>query len=747
VGLNNSKGFAAGYTAVISPQKVNLFRWGLTRQGSEDAGGLLSPLVQLGNVSAPDSFARGNSLHVPVNNITDDFSWNKGKHAIQLGGNFRLINDDSKSYRNAFSQAQMVDGYLQNSGIAGKGGPCDPAAAGFLPVAAAFRKSYDSALLTAVGIVTDANAVYKYDKSGAALPLESPVIRRYRWTEQESYAQDAWKLRANLILVYGLRWSLLQPPSEVNGAQVGPCTLSGSTCTPLSLTDWFNQSAQQGRNGGAAINLPTISFAPSGPANGRPGFWNWNYKNFGPRVGAAWSPDFGQGWLSKVFGSKGHASIRAGYSLVYDHFGTATVNTYDANGSYGLTTRASNVPGTLTVTTAPRFTSLTSVPASLLPPAPPGGFPATPSQDAFAITWGLDSSVRTPYSHDIDFAISRELGSSMVLTVAYAGRFGRRLPEQEDVAMPLNLVDLKSGMDYFTAVTMLSKLAYANVNINAVQQIPYFQDQFGSLNGLTAGGSGPLSATQVVYDQVLHSLGNETAALFNLDLPNSRTGLNVPGHTYPSYRYYHAQYSSLYAWRTIGTSDYNALQVTLHKKFAGGVQGDFNYTWSKSLDMTSQVEQAPNAGVNNFAQIINAWSPNQLRGVSDYDATQQINANRIVDSPVGRGRRFASGVNRWSDAVFGGWQLSGLLRWNSGLPFGVKLGPTWPTNWNIPGFAMLDVSIPAGALVRGSGPEAFADPKAVLNAFRATLVNRARAIHCGVMATTVSMRGCRSYFQ
>ena len=46
----------------------------------------------------------------------------------------------------------------------------------------------------------------------------------------------------------------------------------------------------------------------------------------------------------------------------------------------------------------------------------------------------------------------------MSLDVAYVGRFSRRLPEQEDVAMPLNLKDPKSGMDYFTAATMLSKL-------------------------------------------------------------------------------------------------------------------------------------------------------------------------------------------------------------------------------------------------------------------------------------------------
>src|SRR5216684_8763408 len=140
------------------------------------------------------------------------------------------------------------------------------------------------------------------------------------------------------------------------------------------------------------------------------------------------------------------------------------------------------------------------------------------------------------------------------------------------------------------------------------------------------------------------NVGNETNALFALDLPDSQSGagLNVSGHSYPSYRFYHDQYSALYAWRTIGTSDYDALQVSLHRRFSAGVQGDFNYTFSKSLDWTSQAERLPTSGGNNYAQIINTWKPDQLRGVSDFDTTHQVNANWIFELPFGRNRRFAS---------------------------------------------------------------------------------------------------------
>ena len=172
------------------------------------------------------------------------------------------------------------------------------------------------------------------------------------------------------------------------------------------------------------------------------------------------------------------------------------------------------------------------------------------------------------------------------------------------------------------------------------------------------------------------------------------------------------------AQRTIGTSDYNGLQVTLNKRFSHGVEGVFNYTWSKSFDWTSQAERIGSSGGNNGAEIINTWKPSQLRGLSDFNPIHQINANWVFDLPVGRGRAFASHTNRWIDAVIGGWQLNGLFRWTSGLPWQVDEGSQWPTNWDIEGFATFQGPLTSQNLARGSGPNAFADPQAVYNAFR-----------------------------
>src|SRR5262249_17928630 len=81
------------------------------------------------------------------------------------------------------------------------------------------------------------------------------------------------------------------------------------------------------------------------------------------------------------------------------------------------------------------------------------------------------------------------------------------------------------------------------------------------------------------------------------------------------------------------------------------------------------------------------WDYKALRAVSDFDTRHQIVANWVADLPFGRHRAFASNANRWVDAVIGGWQLTGIYRWTSGFPVGVTDGSTWPTNWQLSGYA------------------------------------------------------------
>jgi len=313
---------------------------------------------------------------------------------------------------------------------------------------------------------------------------------------------------------------------------------------------------------------------------------------------------------------------------------------------------------------------------------------------------------------------------------------------QVDLAMPANLTDPSSKSTYFQAATMLSKAAAANTDVNQIQPIPFFQNIFPAWNTVTssqqtgcAPGNYPASptATQAIYELWTCYPHNETFSLFLMDLPGSITGMNTPNSKNGPYSFFHDQFSSLYAWRNIGTSDYNALQVTYNARWGSNLQGQFNYTLSKSFDEASAAERiGPYEGtggtgndLNGGGIVINAWDPLSLRGLSDFNAYHQINANLVYLLPFGKGQRLAGNAQPLLNALIGGWHVSSVFRWTSGFPITIDNGFTWSTDWNIEGDAEPNgppplASNPKNAVVNGVGigPDIFANPAAAEAAFR-----------------------------
>src|ERR1017187_6730108 len=91
--------------------------------------------------------------------------------------------------------------------------------------------------------------------------------------------------------------------------------------------------------------------------------------------------------------------------------------------------------------------------------------------------------------------------------------------------------------------------------------------------------------------------------------------LCTPGCGGATNRFWPRQYASMYAWSSIGSSSYNAGQITLRRKMSRGVQMELSYTFSKSLDMGSDTERtmfSSSTGTNvgsSFGAILNAWKP------------------------------------------------------------------------------------------------------------------------------------------
>src|SRR5262249_34318128 len=111
--------------------------------------------------------------------------------------------------------------------------------------------------------------------------------------------------------------------------------------------------------------------------------------------------------------------------------------------------------------------------------------------------------------------------------------------------------------------------------------------------------------------------------------------------------YFNRQFHSLYAWRSIGNSNYHALQVSMRLSMSYVQQSDLNYPWSTSCDLTPDSTLVTENGglATGLGEIINSWSPNQLRGISDFDTAHQLNANWILDLPFGRGKALAGNVH------------------------------------------------------------------------------------------------------
>jgi len=562
-----AKSLAVGYTAVLTNNLINNFHYGLTRQAVNQVGAGNVNFVNLRGLDEPGG-QNNNSFDVavPVHNFIEDVNWIRGKHTLGIGANLRLLGNIKASYLSSFSDAVTNASWLNVSGIANKGTSLDPGAPQFsaygLPgVDPGFNNSWDYPVMALTGIISEVDQRYNFTTAGVTLPSGAANDRHFVNREFETYVQDSWRIRPNLTFTYGLRWTLLQPPYEKNGDQVAPT---------FSLNNWFAQRASTMLTG-QPFNDP-ITFGLAGNANGKPSYWGYDYKDFAPRFAIAFSPDSTDGLLGRLLGGPGKTSIRLGAGMYYDHFGQGVVNTFDQNGSFGLSTLLTNTGGVQTVDSAPRMgptDPLTTLPSSLVTPSPGASFPATFPLTNFAVQWGLDDKLKTPYSYAFNLSFERELGHNFTLETAYVGRIGHRLLQQEDLAQPRDIVDPASHMDYYTATRQLDNAVLAGTPETALARIPYWENLFGATSAGPAGiagcanpnGNAPANptATQNMFD--LMSCGfvhNETTFQQIIDgvggTPCFPGCITLGGVTATTPQYFSSQFASLYAWRSIGNS-------------------------------------------------------------------------------------------------------------------------------------------------------------------------------------------------
>jgi hypothetical protein len=705
---DNSKGFAAQYTAVLKPNLINVLNVSYTRFG-QALSGVTGPLLfQTSLDPLQNPYARPFAQVLPTLNPNDDVTWTKGPHTITAGFSARIIHNNTSSYANSFPRY----GYGATE-LIGLGADIDNALTNFMASnpsrfganpGLADTASVTNGMGAILGLVNDDFHTNQFDRSGNPLALGAPQVRSFVEHDYALYVGDSFRVKRSLTLTFGLRWEDYRPPYEAHGLQ--------STST-IPLSQYFaerNRLQNQGVPQNAMPNA-TLSWALNGPANGKPSWWKPSNLNFGPRFGLAYAPTGRDGWLGKVFGKTG--AFRVGASMVYDRFGSDLITQYDQNGSLGVANKE-NFPDSYSFSTSQRYSGA----APTLPTPARETFPYTPPQIA-AIAGdfeGVSPNLKPPYAYVFNASFAREIPGGMTIEIGYAGRLSHRLLMEGDVYTPLEYFkDPKSGITWEQNAAKVRAMFDSGLTVNQVKSnpslvptLPFVENMWPTLANVDVTGSASANYFLCVYQDYggsyldcLHALDRNVTSSYYLG-----TCLSVTG----CYTFFPQQGSSMPTWMNSGTAAYHGLTASLRRRFSSGLSFDFNYTWSHSIDDGSAAESG--AGEQGAA-IQNIFNTREFRGSSDFDMRHNITGNVLYQLPFGKGKAFFHDTPGWIDAIVGGWQVSGLTRFRTGLPTTVAGGLEYNANYWLSSLAIATGPVQTGVHIDQNGnPSIFANTNA-----------------------------------
>jgi len=149
-----------------------------------------------------------------------------------------------------------------------------------------------------------------------------------------------------------------------------------------------------------------------------------------------------------------------------------------------------------------------------------------------------------------------------------------------------------------------------------------------------------------------------------LDVGGIYNGALTPGPGDPQSRSKYPYIAPTFYDRSVGSGNYNGLQVSLDRRYTNGLSYAVSYTFSKSIDVGGDGFYGVEGGVPQ-----DAYNPARYdRSVSGLDLTHILSVNTLYAIPVGRGKRFSTG-HGVLDYILGGWQINNLFQAHSGIAF------------------------------------------------------------------------------
>jgi hypothetical protein len=673
------------FPAPFAPSFPNIFGLPAAVTGGTFGGNALG-------IAAPFADISFQSRFVLVPTLRDDLTYTKGAHTFAFGTQIKPIH----------SKSSLINDF-NNTNI-GLGGNTLSLNSTLRPanIRAGSVGNYDAAFAFLLGRYSQVQTTFNYDKNGTAFPPGTGKERDFRYNEYEFYAQDNWRVRNDLTITAGLRYQLYPPPYEANGFQAA------------NDVDFRNLFDIRQRNAALGIpDEPVLRYDLAGKANNARDFYETDMNNFAPRLSFAYNPSFKDGFLGKVLGDR-KTVIRGGGSLVYDRVGGGITFIQDQL-SYLFDNSATTAFGGGNARNAllndPRFTGIANLPVQNT--APVITRPFTPFVDASGFPFGnaegqfnyaVDQQFVTPYAIQYSFGFQRELPANFLIEVSYVGRQGRKLFTQADAAQVVDFRDPASGQFLLAALNNLQ----AQINGSGVtSNQPFFENQINAVlpPGVNCQAALGQSCTEFVVDNFgdlirIGDSGDVVQGLFASGALNPNVGIS-------------GQFSDNLYITNLGSSSYNGMLLSLRRRFSQGLQFDFNYTWSHSIDNQSSVVNTVIGGINCDITDLRV-----CRGNSDFDIRHIINVNGIYELPFGKGRRWGSNANGWVDALIGGYELTGIFNYRSGLPFSA-LTNSFPRSFTTEAPAVINGS--GGAALNpeihdapGGQIQLFADPTAAL---------------------------------
>jgi hypothetical protein len=229
-----------------------------------------------------------------------------------------------------------------------------------------------------------------------------------RTQEYYSYAQDQWKIRPNLTLTFGTGWQIDTPMEDIshdNHAGIAFRPGQQSTVFPTAPVGYVFQ-------GDKGVNA----------------FGTTKLDHFGPRLGFAYSPN----WGGKLTGGPGKTSIRGGYGIYYNRFNEELATQTQGSPPFAITSLGAGDIGGSPSFAAP-FSGYALSSGVVTPVSIPNKFPFTATANPnFSLFEPLSVSVYAPnitipYAQNYTLTVQRQLTPSTVLSLGYVGAQGRKL--------------------------------------------------------------------------------------------------------------------------------------------------------------------------------------------------------------------------------------------------------------------------------------------------------------------------------